>query len=76
MKTKDLCIRMTERRYNKLKLYAESKEKTVTQLIEDWVGNLSTPKIDNSSTTPLPRSHLWLTLVGDGFVAVRLISRI
>ncbi|MCX7595173.1 MAG: hypothetical protein N2235_15720 [Fischerella sp.] len=54
MKEKSLRFRLSERRYNKLKLYAETKEKTMTQLIEDWIDRLPSPKIDNSSTTPLP----------------------
>ena len=40
MKAKGLHIRISERRLNKLKLYAESKEKTMTQLIEDWIDRL------------------------------------
>jgi hypothetical protein len=42
---------MSERRYNKLKLYAASKEKTMTQLIEDWVDRLPTSEIANYSDT-------------------------
>ncbi|MCL1469496.1 hypothetical protein [Argonema antarcticum] len=45
---------MTERRYNKLRLYATSKEKSVTQLIEDWVDRLPCPEIDDSLSTHLP----------------------
>lgn len=40
MKNKTLNLRITERRLNKLKLYAASKEKTMTQLIEDWIDRL------------------------------------
>jgi hypothetical protein len=54
MKDKSLRFRMSERRYNKLRLYAASKEKTMTQLIEDWIDRLPSPKIDDSSSTPLP----------------------
>jgi len=36
---------MHERRYNKLKLYAHSKQKTMTQLIEDWVDRLPNVEI-------------------------------
>jgi hypothetical protein len=54
MKNKNLHIRMSERRYEALKAYAESKEKSVTQLIEDWVDRLPKLKIDDFSTTPLP----------------------
>ncbi|BAZ67034.1 hypothetical protein NIES4106_17870 [Fischerella sp. NIES-4106] len=41
---------MSERRYNKLKLYAASKEKTMTQLIEDWVDRLPNIELDKNST--------------------------
>jgi hypothetical protein len=54
MKNKNLHIRMTQKRYEALKAYAESKEKSVTQLIEDWVDRLPKIKIDDSSSTPLP----------------------
>ncbi|MCC5607742.1 hypothetical protein LC612_13330 [Nostoc sp. CHAB 5834] len=54
MKEKSLRFRMSERRYNKLKLYAGSKEKTMTQLIEDWIDRLPSPAIDNASTISLP----------------------
>ncbi len=56
MKEKSLRFRMSERRYNKLKLYANSKEKTMTQLIEDWIDRLPSPAIDDSdapSSLPL-----------------------
>jgi hypothetical protein len=51
MKEKVLRFRMHERRYNKLKLYAEVKQKTMTQLIEDWVDRLPNPEIGNTSDT-------------------------
>jgi hypothetical protein len=51
MKEKSLRFRLSERRYNKLKLYAASKEKTMTQLIEDWVDRLPTLEINNYSDT-------------------------
>ena len=43
---------MSERRYNKLKLYAAKKEKTMTQLIEDWVDRLPSLESGDSSITP------------------------
>ncbi|BDA70942.1 hypothetical protein CAL7716_051080 [Calothrix sp. PCC 7716] len=49
MKNKTLNLRITERRLNKLKLYAASKEKTMTQLIEDWIDRLPSPEINNNS---------------------------
>ncbi len=54
MKTKEVHIRISERRFNKLKTYATSKEKTVTQLIEDWIDRLPSSENGNSSTTKLP----------------------
>jgi len=51
MKQKGLHIRISERRLNKLKLYATNKEKTMTQLIEDWIDRLPMPEIDNTSDT-------------------------
>jgi len=35
MKTTRLNVRISERRLNKLRLYATSKDKTVTQIVED-----------------------------------------
>jgi hypothetical protein len=52
MKEKSLRFRMSERRYNKLKLYAAKKEKTMTQLIEDWVDRLPILESGDSSITP------------------------
>ncbi|MEH2056146.1 MAG: hypothetical protein V7K97_16995 [Nostoc sp.] len=48
-----MMIRLSQKRYDKLKLYARSKEKTVTQLAEDWIDRLPSPSIDDEST-PLP----------------------
>jgi hypothetical protein len=58
MKTARLNIRMSERRLNKLRQYAASKDKTVTQIVEDWVDRLpaieidKTIEIDKNSNTP------------------------
>jgi hypothetical protein len=54
MKEKSIMIRLSQKRYDKLKLYAGSKEKTVTQLVEDWIDRLPIPKIDDFSNNPLP----------------------
>ena len=54
VKKKDLHIRISSRRYDKLKAYAQDKEKTVTQLIEDWIDRLPNTKIGDFSSTPLP----------------------
>jgi hypothetical protein len=40
MKGKTLTIRLSERRRNKLYLYAAQKERTITSLIEDWIDSL------------------------------------
>jgi len=37
MKTTKLNVRMSERRLNKLRSYAVMRDKTVTQIVEDWV---------------------------------------
>jgi hypothetical protein len=34
--------------------YAASKDKTVTQIIEDWIDRLPNAEIDKNSTAPLP----------------------
>lgn len=52
MKNARLNIRMSERRLNKLRQYAASKDKTVTQIVEDWVDRLPTIEIDKNSNTP------------------------
>lgn len=51
MKKKGLNLRITERRLDKLRLYAANKEKTMTQLVEDWIDRLPTPEIGNRSDT-------------------------
>lgn len=40
MKTKTLQIRISERRLNKLREYAASRDKTMTALLEDWIDSL------------------------------------
>ena len=45
MKTTRLNVRMSERRLNKLRSYAAMKDKTVTQIVEDWVDRL--PNIES-----------------------------
>ena len=54
MKTTRLNVRMSERRLNKLKSYAASKDKTVTQIVEDWIDRLPNTEIGTNSTTLLP----------------------
>jgi hypothetical protein len=40
MKTKTLTIRISDKRRNKLYLYAAQKERTITSLIEEWIDSL------------------------------------
>ena len=40
IKTKRLNLRLSENRYAKLKNYADSKEKDITRVIEDWIDRL------------------------------------
>lgn len=46
MKSKTLTIRLSERRRNKLYLYATKKDKTITALIEDWIDSLKLKEED------------------------------
>jgi hypothetical protein len=50
---KDLHVRMSERRLNKLRLLAVEKDKTITQIIEELIDTLPEPRrnIGNSSPT-------------------------
>ncbi len=57
MKNSRLSIRMSERRLNKLRSYAAIKDKTVTQIVEDWVDrlpNTESVKNDADPTTVNP----------------------
>jgi hypothetical protein len=54
MKTGRLNLRISEKRLARLKAYAGDKEKTITQLIEDWIDRLPNSKTDDSSSAPLP----------------------
>jgi hypothetical protein len=55
MKTKTLNLRISERRLNKLRLYSAGREKTMTQILEDFIDSLpNPPEIDKNSTTLLP----------------------
>lgn len=48
MKSKRLEIRLSERRLNKLRLYAASKDKTMTAILEDLIDSLSSEEFDKS----------------------------
>jgi len=45
---------MSERRLNKLRSYAVIKDKTVTQIVEDWVDRLPNTEIVKNNADPLP----------------------
>ncbi len=51
MKNKELKIRISERRLNKVRLYAAWKDKTMTQVMEELIDSLEIPEIDKNSTT-------------------------
>lgn len=51
MKNKELKIRISERRLNKVRLYAVHTDKTMTQVIEELIDSLPTSEIGNSSST-------------------------
>lgn len=54
MKDKYIRVRTSERRLNKLRLYAALTEKTMTQVIDELIDSLKIPETGNSSSTPLP----------------------
>jgi hypothetical protein len=54
MKTEYIRIRTTPKRFDKLKLLAESKEHSMTRLIEDWIDSLPDIKSVHSSSTNIP----------------------
>ena len=47
MEIKRLNCRISKRRHDKLFLLAAEKEKTVTNLVEDWIDSLPAPKKEN-----------------------------
>lgn len=55
MTKKGLNLRITERRLNKLRQYAASKEKTMTQLVEDWIDRL--PPLEGLEASLPPASR-------------------
>lgn len=44
MAKKELHVRISERRLNKLRLLAVEKDKTVTQIVEDLIDTLPEPR--------------------------------
>ncbi|BAZ20352.1 hypothetical protein NIES4073_12280 [Kalymmatonema gypsitolerans NIES-4073] len=51
MAKKELHIRITERRMNKLRLYAAQKDKTITQVVEELLDTL--PEVADMLQAPL-----------------------
>jgi hypothetical protein len=51
MKNKELKIRISERRLNKVRVYAAYADKTMTQVIEELIDSLPIPERGDSSST-------------------------
>ncbi|WP_414585792.1 hypothetical protein [Scytonema sp. PCC 10023] len=45
---------MSERRFNKLQLYAVHADKTMTQVVEELIDSLPSIEIDKNGTVPVP----------------------
>lgn len=56
MKNKQLKMRISERRLNKIRLYAAHVDKTLTQVLEELIDSLPTIEIDKKSAIPTPSS--------------------
>jgi hypothetical protein len=56
MKNKQLKMRISERRLNKIRLYAACTDKTLTQVLEELIDSLPNPEIDKKSAIPTPSS--------------------
>ena len=54
MKNKQLRLRMSERRFNKLKQYAEYADKTMTQVIDELIDSLPNTENGDSLSTHYP----------------------
>ena len=52
MKDKTLNIRMSQRRLDKLLLYSVQKDRTMTQIIEDFIDTL---KLENGNSSDIPK---------------------
>ncbi|QMS90611.1 hypothetical protein HUN01_24635 [Nostoc edaphicum CCNP1411] len=58
MKNKQLRLRMSERRFNKLKQYAEYADKTMTQVIDELIDTLPSIKNGDSDARGLANAEL------------------
>lgn len=56
MKNKQLRLRMSERRFNKLQSYAVYPDKTMTQVVEELIDSLPNTEIDKKIAIPTPSS--------------------
>jgi hypothetical protein len=52
MKNKALNLRVSERRLNKLRLYASQNDKTMTHVIEDFIDSLKVKNGDSDAGVP------------------------
>ncbi len=50
-------LRMSERRLNKLRLYAAGRDKTMTSIIEDFIDSLPQQEINNKVLCKLRRTQ-------------------
>ncbi len=50
MKEKRLSLRLSAKRMYALQVYAASKEKSITAVIEDWIDSFNSEKVRSSST--------------------------
>jgi hypothetical protein len=51
VKNKQLKMRISERRLNKIRMYAAHADKTLTQVLEELIDSLPTIQNGNSSST-------------------------
>jgi hypothetical protein len=49
MKDKRLSLRLSVRRLNRLRAYAASQDKTITQIVSDWIDTLPIPARPHST---------------------------
>ncbi len=49
MKTKRLNVRLTDRRYHKLVLFAVISDKTISSLVDEWIDSLPEPEKPNAT---------------------------
>ncbi|PLZ85589.1 hypothetical protein CEN44_22050 [Fischerella muscicola CCMEE 5323] len=57
MKPNSIRIRLSDRRLNKLRLYAAHTDKTMTQVVEELIDSLPSLERDKQSADPVPASR-------------------